>query len=426
MDSWTVEAMRYNKRIDVDYLARVEGETSITVELGKEPAIQLKIFEPPRFFEGFLVGRKYDEVGDIVSRICGICPVSHMTTAIQAIERAMGIAVSAQTQVLRKILCISQIVSSHLIHLYMLAMPDYYGYGGIVDMQRVFGKQISNLIKMKDIMNSLTGVIGGRALHPVTHLPGGFTAIPSMDQLDDVLHRLKKIRPLAKQVVKDVSAFWVPEFHSESEYVALGSDAEYAINEGRIVSTKGLDVSVDDYRSFFQESEVAYAFAKKSSRGGHSSFMVGALARLNNKFDRLQKKTKKVAEECGFAPPSYNPFHNNLAQSLEVVDGIERCIRLIESNTFQDETNTVNIRPGEGASVTEAPRGLLYHWYRVNRKGIVEKANIVTPTSHNFLSIEKDLKKLVREHGNRSRDEIRLLCEQLVRAYDPCFSCSVH
>ncbi len=418
--------MKYAKRIDVDYLARVEGETSIKVELGKEPAIQLKIFEPPRFFEGFLVGRKYDEVGDIVSRICGICPVSHMTTAIQAIERAMDIAVSDQTKVLRKILCTSQIVSSHLIHLYMLAMPDYYGYGGIVDMQRVFGKQIANLVKMKDVMNSLTAVIGGRALHPVTHLPGGFTAIPSMDQLDDVLHRLKKIRPLAKQVVKDVSAFRVPEFHSESEYVALGSDAEYAINEGRIVSTKGLDISADDYHSFFRESEVAYSYAKRSTVAGHSSFMVGALARLNNKFDRLQKKTKKVAEECGFAPPRYNPFHNNLAQSLEVVDGIERCIRLIESNTFQDETNTVNIRPGEGASVTEAPRGLLYHWYRVNRKGIVEKANIVTPTSHNFLSIEKDLKKLVREHGNRSRDEIRLLCEQLVRAYDPCFSCSVH
>ncbi len=257
-------------------------------------------------------------------------------------------------------------------------------------------------------------------------LPGGFTAIPSMDRFDNILRRLKKIRPLAKEVVKDVSVFQVLEFHSESEYIALSSDAEYAINEGRIVSTKGLDVSVDDYRSLFRESEVAYAFAKKSTTARHSSFMVGALARLNNKFDRLQKKTKKLAEEYGFILPSYNPFHNNLAQSLEVVDGIERCIRLIESNTFQDEMNTVRIRPGEGESVTEAPRGLLYHWYRVNRKGIVEAANIVTPTSHKFLNIEKDLRRLVRENSSRSRDEMRLLCEQLVRAYDPCFSCSVH
>jgi coenzyme F420-reducing hydrogenase alpha subunit len=418
--------MKYTKRIDVDYLARVEGETSIRIKVGKEPAIRLKIFEPPRFFEGFLVGRKYDEVGDIVSRICGICPVSHMTTAIQAIERAMGIAVSDQTKVLRKILCISQIVSSHLIHLYMLAMPDYYGYGGVVDMQRGFSKQISRLMKMKDVMNALTGAIGGRALHPVTHLPGGFTAIPSMDRLDNVLGQLKKIRPLAKEVVKDVAGFQVPDFQSESEYVALSSGTDYAIEEGRIVSTKGLDISVDDYRSVFQESEVSYAFAKKSTTAGHSSFMVGALARLNNKFDRLQKKTKKVAKEYRFVLPSCNPFHNNLAQSLEVVDGIERCIKLIESNTFQDETNTANIRSGEGGSVTEAPRGLLYHWYRVNRRGIVEEANIVTPTSHNFQNIEKDLKKLVREHRNKSRAEIRLLCEQLVRAYDPCFSCSVH
>ncbi len=209
---------------------------------------------------------------------------------------------------------------------------------------------------------------------------------------------------------------------SELDY----DDDEYAINDGRIVSTKGLDVSVDDYRSFFQESEVTYAFAKQSTVAGHSSFMVGALARLNSKFSRLQNKTRKLAIEIGFAAPSDNPFHNNLAQSLEVVDGIERCIQLIESNTLTEEVNAVRIRPGDGGSVTEAPRGLLYHWYRVNRKGIVEKANIVTPTSHNFLNIEKDLRRLVRENSSRNRDEIRLLCEQLVRAYDPCFSCSVH
>jgi coenzyme F420-reducing hydrogenase alpha subunit len=426
MEAGAVEAMRYKKPINVDYLARVEGETAIRVELGPASSIELKIFEPPRFFEGFMVGRKYDEVGDIVSRICGICPVSHMTTAIQAVERAMGIKVSQQTVILRKIFCISQIVASHLVHLYMLAMPDYYGYTGIVDMQPHFKKEITRLMLMKQVVNELTALIGGRALHPVTQIPGGFTAVPKEDALGAILNKLKQIKPQAKEVVKDVSRFNVPDLHSDSEYVALASDNEYAISEGRIVSTEGLDASVDDYHQFFEESEVAYAFAKKSTIKGRSSFMVGALARLNNKFDKLQDQTKSLAKEIGFKVPNNNPFYNNLAQSLEVVDGIQRCTKLIESNSFRDEDIHVRINAGEGGCVTEAPRGLLYHWYRINRKGVVEKANIVTPTSHNFLNIEKDLKQLVDENKNRKRDQLRLMCEQLVRAYDPCFSCSVH
>jgi len=414
------------KNIKVDYMARVEGETSIIVQLDHVPAIKLKIFEPPRFFEGFLVGRKYDEIGDIVSRICGICPVSHMTTAIQAIENAMGIKVSSQTKVLRKIMCISQIMASHLIHLYMLAMPDYYGYPGIVDMRSNFNKQIKNLIRMKEIFNELTGLIGGRALHPVTHIPGGFTAIPSNHAFASILEKLKKMRPLAKQVVIDVSKFSVPDFHCDSEYVALDGDGEYAFNEGKIVSTAGLNIAVEDYYQAFEESEVDYAFAKKSVLKRRFSFMVGALARLNNKFDKLQSKTKRLADQIGFKIPSDNPFHNNLAQSIEIADGVEQCIKLIGSNSFEDEDFNIRIIPGAGGSVTEAPRGLLFHWYNINRKGVVEKANIVTPTSHNFQNIEKDMKKLVTENKNKGRDQIRLLCEQLVRAYDPCFSCSVH
>jgi len=418
--------MNYTKKIEVDYLARVEGEASITVELDKGPAIKLKIFEPPRFFEGFLVGRKFDEVGDIVSRICGICPVSHMTTAIQAIEQAMGIEVTRQTKVLRKILCLSQIVASHLIHLYMLAMPDYYGYAGIVDMQSRFSGEIARLIKMKEVMNELTGLIGGRALHPVTHMPGGFTAIPPKDSFISILRKLKQIKPLAKEVVKDVSRFGVPDFNSSSEYVALADETEYAINEGRIVSTKGLNIAVKDYRRTFRESHVSYAFAKKSNIVSRSCFMVGALARLNNKFEKLQEQTKALAKQVDFEVPNSNPFNNNLAQSLEVVDGIERCIKLIESNTFEDEDVRRRAGSGEGCSATEAPRGLLFHSYRINRKGVVEQADIVTPTSHNFLSIEKDLNELVAQNRDKSRDRIRLLCEKLVRAYDPCFSCSVH
>jgi coenzyme F420-reducing hydrogenase alpha subunit len=349
-----------------------------------------------------------------------------MTTAIQAIEKAMGIQVSKQTVILRKILCLSQIVASHLIHLYMLAMPDYYGYAGIVEMQSNFNKQISRLVLMKEVINELTALIGGRALHPVTHLPGGFTSIPLKDDFAGILKRLKQIKSQAKEVVKDISCFNIPDFSHNCEYVALAGDNEYATNEGRIVSTEGLDIQVEEYNDYFQESEVSYAFAKKTTIKNRSSFMVGALARLNNKFEKLQDQTKALAREVGFEAPINNPFYNNLAQSLEVVDGIERCIKLIESNSFRDEDRLVRVNSGEAGSITEAPRGLLFHWYRVNQRGFIEKADIVTPTSHNFLNIEKDLKKLVEENRRRKKDKLRLMCEQLVRAYDPCFSCSVH
>jgi sulfhydrogenase subunit alpha len=407
-------------------MARVEGETALEIELDGASFLQLKIFEPPRFFEGFLVGRRYDEVGDITSRICGICPISHMTTAILAVEKAAGIQVSDQTTLLRYVFSVSQILASHLVHLYMLAMPDYYGYPALAPMQERFGERIARFIRMKDVVNRLSGIIGGRALHPVTHLPGGFTSIPNPQEFGEVLEQLRSIRPDAEQVVRDVADFTLPDFYAPCEHVALHSADRYAINEGRIVSDRGVDVSVDDYDAHFKEWEVPYAFTKQSALGGQTVFRVGALARLNNKFHTLHERTRSLAQEVGFEALRNNPFANNLAQSLEVVDGLERCIQILESTTFQDEEIYASPERGEGGVATEAPRGLLYHWYKIDRKGVVEQAKIVTPTSHNFLAIERDLKQLVAEHQDLEREKLRLLCEKLVRAYDPCFSCSVH
>jgi sulfhydrogenase subunit alpha len=352
--------------------------------------------------------------------------VSHMITAIQAVEKATGIEVSNQTMTLRRLMCLSQIVASHLVHLYMLAMPDYYGYVGIVGMQERFGDRVLRLMRMKEVMNKLTGIIGGRALHPVTALPGGFTAIPKQQEFDGVLEELKSIRQDAGQVVRDVADFKVPDFHAGCEHLALDVEPWYAINGGTIVSDRGLAVEIDQYGEHFHETEVPYAYAKKSVVGDQTMIRVGALARLNNKFGKLQERTKSLAAEIGFSPPDDNPFHNNLAQSLEIVDGIEQCIGILESTSFEDEDLFARPEAGEGGAMTEAPRGLLYHWYRIDRQGVVEEANIVTPTSHNFLVIERDLKELATQNRNLEPPKLRLLCEQLVRAYDPCFSCSVH
>jgi len=417
-----------HREIDIGYLARVEGETAIKIRIkdGNVEEIKLKIFEPPRFFEGFLVGRKYDEVGDIVSRICGICPISHMTTAIQALEKAMEIVVSEETHLLRRLLCLSQLAASHLIHLYMLACPDYFGAGSLMQMLPEHGEEAKRFIRMKEVLNSLTAAIGGRAAHPVTHRVGGFTCLPEPGILDKLRSRLEEIRSGAEETVRFIANLDFPDFPEKSEYVALQAEAGYALDDGRIVSDEGLDISIDDYGEYFQEEQVPYAMSKRSCLKGRGSFMVGALSRLNLKFDRLAPATGKIAKEIGFKVPDYNPFHNNLAQALELHSFLEECIEIIGSLELKKEDVSVKIRPGEAGAITEAPRGLLYHWYRVNRKGVIEKADIVTPTAHSFLNIEKDLKHLVARISELPRNEIVLKCEQLVRAYDPCFSCSVH
>jgi coenzyme F420-reducing hydrogenase alpha subunit len=349
-----------------------------------------------------------------------------MTTAILAVEKATGIQVSPQTTVLRHLFSVSQIVASHLIHQYMLAMPDYYGYPGIVGMEKRFGERIDRFLRLKNVVNELSGIIGGRPLHPVTHLPGGFTSVPNPEEFGAILEKLKSIRGDAEQVVRDVADYQFPEFFAPCEHVALNTGGRYAINEGHICSDRGLDIAVDDYDAHFQEWEVPYAFAKQSAIAGRGIFRVGALSRLNTKFDELMDRTKALAHEVGLREPNNNPFYNNLAQSLEIVEGLEQCIQILESRVFEDEEIHAHPEAGAGGAATEAPRGLLYHWYKINRRGVVEQAKIVTPTSHNFLVIERDLKELVAEHRDLERDKLRLLCEQLVRAYDPCFSCSVH
>lgn len=415
--------------IHVDYLARVEGETSIIVKVGTEKVeeIELRIFEPPRFFEAFLVGRKYDEVGDIVSRICGICPISHMTTAIQAVEDAMGVAPSEQTKKLRRLMCLSQITASHIIHLYMLALPDYKGYSGFLPMIPEFPEEAGNFLKMKDAMNKVAETIGGRGLHPVSLVVNGFTKTPKRDDLVSLAIGIEEVVPLARRTVELVAGLPYPELRPDTEFLGIHAPEEYAVNEGRIVSSKGWDADAHDYPSLFEEKETSYAMAKKSFARNGSSFMVGALARLNLKFENLHEETKRLAREVGVEMPDSNPFHNNLAQALELHDGMLECVRLLKEIAPHKEDLRVEVRAGEGMALTEAPRGLLMHRYAVNRKGVIEYANLVTPTSHNFANLERDLHLLATKFSMEDEEgDLRSKCEKLVRAYDPCFSCSVH
>lgn len=418
------------KTIKVDYVARVEGEAAIRVTVaGREAeSVELRIWEPPRFFEGFLVGRSYNEVPDIVARICGICPVSHMTTSIRAIEKAMAVVPSAQTVLLRRLLAMSQVVSSHIVHLYALVLPDYEGYPGLPSMLEPFPDVVERLLRMRTAINDLTKLVGGgRGLHPVATVVGGFTRIPTAPELRAARDALVKIKPDAVETFKMVADFEeLTGLGSEREFVSIRNEQSYAIEIGDIISNKGLAISEDDYYEHFSEYQMPYAMTKQTRRDGTEPVMVGALARVNLKYDQLFPEAKELAEQVGFTVPDYNPFHNNLAQAIEIVHGVEDCVQMVESLKPKDEKPQVQVRAGEAGAITEAPRGLDYHWYALNRRGIVEKANIVTPTAHNFMMIEKDMKEMVDLIVDRPTEEIRRWCELLVRAYDPCFSCSVH
>lgn len=410
-------------KINLDYIARVEGEGSVKFEIrsGKLSSLKLNIWEPPRFFEGFLKGRNFDEAPDITSRICGICPVSHMSTAIRAIEKAIGFTPSGEIKRLRKIMSLSQIAASHIVHLYVLVLPDYHKLPVVTGMEQ----EMNRLLRLKEVLNRVTGAFGGRALHPVAMMVGGFPKLPSRDVIGALIDGLESIREDVLDTVTMISRFDYPDLETDAEFVALSGDG-YDINQGMIRSNLGLNISEDEYDSAFEEKELNYSNAKRTIVKGRGSLMVGALARLNLNLEKLHPEARKAANDTGFTPQVNNPYMNNLAQAIETIHCLHECIELLGRVEGKDHYIKPEVREGFGSAVTEAPRGLLCHQYYVNRRGVVEKANIVTPTAHNFLGLEDNLKKLITENIDLQQEELSLKCEMLVRAYDPCFSCSVH
>lgn len=414
--------------IKVDYMARVEGEASLEVELdGKEiKRLVVDVFEPPRFFQGFLVGRKFDEVPALVSRICGICPVSHQITSIQAIEDAMGIEPSVQTKKLRKLFALSQFIQSHTLHVYMLALPDFLGYESVLAMADDYKPVVERALRLKRLGNDLTALLGGREVHPVTAMINGFSYLPSKDSLKEIHGRLKNAKEDALETVRLVATLKYPDFKRKCEHVAIYSPEEYAVNEGTLISTEGLDIGVWEYRNHIKEKHVPPSHALHSYIEGRGSFMAGPLPRINLKYAQLSPDAKQVAQEIGFIIPSYNSFDSITARAIELVHSIDESIDIIESLNLQEEDKSFVAREGEGSSITEAPRGILYHRYAINRNGIIEDADIVSPTAHNVNNMEQDLWQFVPTVLDLPHEEATLKCEMVIRNYDPCFSCSAH
>jgi sulfhydrogenase subunit alpha len=420
---------RNSKTIRVDYLARVEGEGALYVKIrnNKVADLKFKIFEPPRFFEAFLRGRSFTEAPDITARICGICPIAYQMSSCHAMEDACGVRVDGQLRALRRLIYCGEWIESHVLHVAMLHAPDFLGYESAIHMAKDHPDLVQKALKLKKIGNELVAFLGGREIHPINVRVGGFYKVPTKSELQSLVEDLKWARDAAYDLVRWTGTLEFPDFEQDYEFVALRHPDEYPFNEGRLVSTKGLDIAIREYEEHFVEEHVEHSNALHSVIKGRGNYFVGPLARYNINFDKLPRSVQKAAKDAGLGPVCKNPFKSIIVRSIETLYACEEALRII-SEYEMPERPYVEVQPraGVGCGCTEAPRGILYHRYRIDDTGTILDAKIVPPTSQNQKTIESDLWHFVPKNINLSKEQLTWKCEQAIRNYDPCISCATH
>jgi len=425
-----------NLDIEVHHVTRVEGHGNIYVNVrnGVIEKCEWNISEAPRFFEAMVVGRQWTDLHHITSRICGICSIGHTLASLKATEAAMGIQISEQDLKLRKIALHAENMQSHILHLGFLVLPDLMGVGSVIPLASSNPEEVKTVLQLHRLANEMSTLLCGRTTHPQRLIPGGFSKIPSLRELKELKKKLQdsvpKLQAVAELFKSVASKF--PDFARETEFIALTSPSEYALYDGDIASSDTGTAPATEYLTFTNEYIVPISTAKRAKHA-RESYMVGALARLNINYDKLSPLAKKTAELFGLKPVCHNPFMNNIAQLVEVVHSVEDSIKLIdelEKMKLQSQpeyyTSDIAVKAGRGVGAVEVPRGILFHDYTYNQKGVCAKANCVIPTNQNHGNIELDLKALLPKVLDKTEKEIELSLEMLVRAYDPCISCSTH
>lgn len=418
-----------DRSITVDYLARVEGEGALQIRLkGRSVAdVKLRIFEPPRFFEAFLRGRSFREAPDITARVCGICPIAYQMSSVHAMENAAHVRVDGQLRALRRLIYCGEWIESHALHIYMLHAPDFLGYQDVIGMARDHADVVQNALKLKKTGNDIVALLGGREIHPVNVRVGGFYKTPAKGDLAPLAEKLKWARDTAFETVKWTASLPFPDFEQDYEFVALRHPDEYPFNEGRLISNRGLDIPVTEYETHFQEEHVEHSNALHSVIHERGSYFVGPLARYNLNYDRLPAVAREAARSAGLSQVCRNPFKSIIVRAIETLFACDEALRIVESYE-RPERPWVEVEPraATGYGCTEAPRGILFHRYRVDEAGLITDARIVPPTSQNQKTIEDDLRQFVTKHIDLPKDELTWKCEQAVRNYDPCISCATH
>jgi coenzyme F420-reducing hydrogenase alpha subunit len=417
------------KTIKVDYLARVEGEGALTIRFKGDRVrdVQLRIFEPPRFFEAFLRGRSYAEAPDITARICGICPVAYQMSSCAAIEDALRVDVGSAIRDLRILMYCGEWIESHSLHMFMLHAPDFLGYPDAIQMARDHREMFTRGLRIRKAGNAIMSAIGGREVHPINVRVGGFYRAPARSELIALLPELSTARADALEALQWMAGFTFPEFERDYEFVALQHPTEYPFMGNRFVSNKGLGIEVRDYDRNFVEEQVPYSNALHSILKGRGAYVCGPMSRFNLNFDKLSNVAKDAARAIRLEVPCRNPFKSILVRAVETIHALDTAIGIIEK--YQPPAPAfVEARPRAsiGFGCTEAPRGILYHRYRLSDSGIIEDARIVPPTAQNQKSIEQDLLEIAPRLLALTHPAATAMAEHTIRNYDPCISCATH
>jgi len=421
--------------IHVEHLTRVEGHGNIelNVKNGKIEKLQWSVVEAPRFFEAMLRGQQYNELRPITSRICGICSIGHSLASLKATEDALGLKISQQTALLRRLAIHGENMQSHILHIGYLAAPDLLGVGSVFPLVGTkHTDSLLKIIKLHRLANQMSDLICGRTIHPIRLVIGGFSLVPTKKQLLDLRQKLEDNRSTVNDVAKIIYSVSdkLPIFNRQTEYIGLSADDEYALYDGVIKSTDtGKFKNYKDYQKITNEYFVPHSTAKYTKHN-RKSYMVGALARFNLNSNKLHAEAKEVANMFKLKPINFNPFLNTIAQLVEFVHSLEDSIQIIdkilESGLKDEKPIKPKIKASRGVGIVEVPRGMLIHDYTLNSKGYCIKANCIIPTNQNHANIQLDFEKIVPEIIDKPPKEIELTLEMLVRAYDPCISCSTH
>jgi coenzyme F420-reducing hydrogenase alpha subunit len=417
------------KDIIIPALARVEGEGALYIRTkdGAVDDIELNIYEPPRFFEGFLLGRYYQEVPDITARICGICPVAYQMSGVQALEQAYEVEISAEVRALRRLLYCAEYIESHALHIYMLQAPDLLGQDSVIGIAEIAPDAVKKALRLKKIGNDLLSTIGGRSVHPVNTKVGGFYRWPDIENIKGLLEDMKWALQASLETVQFAATLDYPDFEIDYEFVSITGSDEYAIYDGDILSSTGRRVSVNEFETVYLEFQVPQSTALHSHTVDGNAYFVGPLARFNNNYEQLRPIARQAAEDIGVELPLKNPYKSLIARAVELVEVCDVAVDLIEAYDPKGPPyEDVVLKEGEGCGISEAPRGILYHRYQVGADGLIRFARITPPTAQNYARMEADLWVLAPEVISLPHAEASLACEHLIRSYDPCISCSTH
>ncbi|WP_165062294.1 Ni/Fe hydrogenase subunit alpha [Adlercreutzia sp. ZJ154] len=425
-------------RIEVDHVARIEGHGDIHLEIadGKVERCEFAVTEPARMFEGMVRGRYFEEVPYISSRVCGICSASHTVTDILAIERIFGVEVTPRTRAIRQLLIYGSFLQNHATHLFVFAAPDFLGHKSVFPLADASPQIFEGALALKGLGNELCNKVGGRSIHPITAVVGGFTNELSPAEYIELADKMDSMLDFALQAVDLFNDFSVSSFETEGDMLAMVNPGEYPIVGSDKVQFVRAGISFDcqNINDYIEEYALDHSAAFLAvMRENKRPYFASALARVNSSWDALTEPARFAAAKAGLRPPEYNPFANNVAQAVEIVDALIRCssiCRALAKDEFEGTSTPVEfqVRAGRGVGFTEAPRGALFHELEIDNEGRIVSANIITPTSQNIANLEADMRLLATllvEEG-KAPDDIQLEIEKLVRAYDPCLSCSVH